>query len=42
MAAHGQIQGDGKGWATDVDKENGGYDYLMFVSKPVEATRDWR
>lgn len=27
-----QIQGDGKHWATDVDKENGSFDYLMFVS----------
>jgi len=27
-----QIQGDGKDWAKDVDKENGSYDYLMFVS----------
>ncbi|ORX40476.1 putative alpha-amylase [Kockovaella imperatae] len=26
-----RIQGDGKSWASDVDKENGGYDYLMFA-----------
>ncbi|EIW72207.1 alpha-amylase [Tremella mesenterica] len=25
------IQGDGKDWAKDVDKENGSYDYLMFA-----------
>lgn len=27
-----KIQGDGKHWATDVDKEKGSFDYLMFVS----------
>ncbi|KAK1922270.1 putative alpha-amylase [Papiliotrema laurentii] len=26
-----KIQGDGKSWASDVDKENGSYDYLMFA-----------
>jgi alpha-amylase len=26
-----KIQGDGKGWATDVDDEHGSYDYLMFA-----------
>ncbi|OCF61510.1 alpha-amylase [Kwoniella mangroviensis CBS 10435] len=26
-----KIQGDGKGWAEDVDDENGSYDYLMFT-----------
>lgn len=33
-----QIQGDGKKWATDVDKENGSYDYLMFVSAATSGT----
>lgn len=27
-----KIQGDEKHWATDVDKEKGSFDYLMFVS----------
>lgn len=26
-----RIQGDGKSWASDVDKENKNFDYLMFV-----------
>ncbi|WVQ75657.1 hypothetical protein IAR50_005286 [Cryptococcus sp. DSM 104548] len=26
-----KIQGEGKHWATDVDKENGSFDYLMFA-----------
>lgn len=37
-----QIQGDGKHWATDVDKEKGSFDYLMFVSSPLIKGRNVR
>lgn len=36
-----QIQGDGKHWATDVDKEKGSFDYLMFVSSLLIKEEMW-
>lgn len=35
-----QIQGEGKSWASDVDKENGSYDYLMFVSLDIRSGKE--
>jgi len=34
-----RIQGDGKSWASDVDKENANFDYLMFVSHMAAPAR---